>query len=76
MAFKDIFVIIRTNKSDPSGFQVVGQTTDEKHKNEIISSLNNNDRFIKKSGGSIVGNDTLIEAFPKDLLRDGLGETI
>lgn len=76
MAFKDIFVIVRTNKADPSDFQVVCQTTDEAKKQDIISSLNNNDKFVKKSDGSIVGDKTLVEAFPKDLLRDGLGETI
>lgn len=75
MAFKDIFVIVRTKRDDLTDFQVVGQTMNEALKNEIISSLNDNDKFIKKPDGSIAGDKTLIEAFPKDLLRDGLGST-
>lgn len=71
-----LLVITRTPKADPDEWAVVGQTTDPAQAAQIARGANNNNQFVKKADGSILGDKSNVEIFDKDDLASAFSQTV
>ncbi len=55
---------------------VVGQTTDADQAVQIARGANNNNQFVKKADGSILGDKSNVEIFDKDDFSAAFSQTV
>lgn len=71
-----ILVITRSPKVEPDDWMVIGQTTDPNLATQIARGANDNNQFVKKANGSILGDKSNVEIFDKDDLASAFSQTI